>query len=219
MKSWTVLASAVLVLSIIHNCEAAVVIDLEAEHGDGFDARNAHWRSNAWGKKAVWLRDDGDYLTIHICVPRKTEVAVEQIWFSNDGWKKTAVIYIDGIKIGDFNTTDNSYFGFSWNTFRYAGPYGVVPFLAPGRHTIDVVMWKSMSMDPWGIEIDQVVHSSLLIDQVKLWCGTDFTKEELMCKDDEDITGRNVTPKDKDKYREKESKVYHFPGEFNEDRR
>ncbi|KAK7491840.1 hypothetical protein BaRGS_00016859 [Batillaria attramentaria] len=197
MKSWTVLASAVLVLSIIHNCEAAVVIDLEAEHGDGFDARNAHWRSNAWGKKAVWLRDDGDYLTIHICVPRKTEVAVEQIWFSNDGWKKTAVIYIDGIKIGDFNTTDNSYFGFSWNTFRYAGPYGVVPFLAPGRHTIDVVMWKSMSMDPWGIEIDQV----------KLWCGTDFTKEELMCKDDEDITGRNVTPKDKDKYREKENKT------------
>nr|KAG5703191.1 hypothetical protein BaRGS_027356 [Batillaria attramentaria] len=165
------------------------VVYFEAEDGTGFEADYSHWRSNARGRKAVWLRKDGDYLTIDFCLPRDTEVAVEEVRFSSDGWAKMGAIYIDGTPMGTFNTTDNSNRGFNWNDFHSAGPFSdVVPNLQPGRHQLEAVLVKSMPTDKWGIEIDQV----------RLFFGIDVTKDELLCP-----IARSLERKDNDKYRKK----------------
>ena len=78
------------------------VLSLQAEHGFGFSPERVHWRSNArtWQKRqTVWLKEDGEYLTIAICLPRQAEVEVESVRFSSDGWKKEAAVLIDGKEV------------------------------------------------------------------------------------------------------------------------
>lgn len=78
--------------------------------------------------------------------------------------------------MGTFNTPDNTNSGRNWNVFNTKGPFKTV-FLGAGRHYIELVI--TMTMDPWGIEIDQIM----------MWFGGRFTEQQLRC----DISGTGTS--------------------------
>ena len=77
---------------------APAVFDVQAEEGQGFDPANVHWRSNAEGKQAVWLRND-ERLNFTFCLPADDNITVLEIRFSSDGAEKEGAVLIDGTEV------------------------------------------------------------------------------------------------------------------------
>lgn len=83
----------------------AVVLDFHAEAAVGFSPTRLRWRSNARGPpgsggRTVWLKEDRESLSFAICLPRASEVQVQEVRFSSDGWKKEGAVMVDGEEVG-----------------------------------------------------------------------------------------------------------------------
>ena len=49
--------------------------------------------------QAVWLHRDGAMINFLVCLPEASEVEVEQVTYSSDGWEKTAVVRVDSQQV------------------------------------------------------------------------------------------------------------------------
>ncbi|KAK7113070.1 uncharacterized protein [Littorina saxatilis] len=142
----------VLVLGLLSKVHGSPV-DFQAESGEGFQVPSIHWRSNAEGRQAVWLRN-AEVLSINICLLQDDEVTVDSVRFSRDGNEQEAVVSIDGQEVGSFNTTGTTNGGLQWNVFNNTETvFDTLPLTA-GQHAIEVTLRNAT--DSWGIEIDQI---------------------------------------------------------------
>ena len=71
---------------------------IEAEDGYGFSADSVHWRSNAEGKKTVWLRKD-ENLRFNFCLPASDNITLEEIRYSTDGLEMEGAVLIDDSEV------------------------------------------------------------------------------------------------------------------------
>ena len=131
------------------------------------------WRSNALGSASLHVFK-GDTINIDICLSGPTEIALDDIVYSNDGKKDILRVSVDNDKIVETIVTAGNDLGWGklWNDHKSTGPIAQPTKLAAGRHTLSISVEDA---DCYGTELDTLFFSlDVDIADSSLWCGSEL---------------------------------------------
>ena len=76
------------------------LLQLEAEDGVGTNsAQHISVRGNASGSRTLWLEDEGDEVTVPVCLPWRDLLQVMEVRFSVDGPAALVSVFVDSIEV------------------------------------------------------------------------------------------------------------------------
>ena len=151
-------------------------LGIEAEEMDVTNG-SVHYRSRASFLETVHLYK-GSNLTFDICLMSKTALYVRNVVYSNDGLGDKIAIYVDNLKMGDFDIIPFKARGMGWNTFGSSGSFPTMAVLSEGRYKVILTV---VSADKHGVEIDLltlgIVNTSQSVPSLKCmaFCFDDIT--------------------------------------------
>ncbi|KAK6184553.1 hypothetical protein SNE40_007003 [Patella caerulea] len=139
----------ILVLSTLGSC-GGKILRIEAESAKGNNPKR--YRSNASNGEDVWLHR-GAMLSFSFCLIRETNASINNVMFSNDGGADTCSVELNGVEVGEFESTAGSDGGLLWNVFKSSGSLGSSMTLESRWNTITLLVNFA---DDYGIEIDHI---------------------------------------------------------------
>lgn len=143
-------------------------------------------RLNATGEESINF-NQGQFIHVYFCLRADSEVAVDNIRYSNDGGSDMFEVSIDGVLLGNVVTSETSQGGMLWNNFLSSGQLGPSLKLSSGYHVITI---NFTSTDFYGVEIDSVVvrvEDKYLEEELfkcALFCLKDSVYENGPARDD-----------------------------------
>ncbi|XP_021375023.1 uncharacterized protein LOC110464240 [Mizuhopecten yessoensis] len=143
-------------------------------------------RLNATGEESINF-NQGQFIHVYFCLRAESEVAVDNILYSNDGGSDMFEVSIDGVKLGEIVTPEHSQNGLLWNNFLSSQQVGPSLTLSSGYHVISI---NFTSTDFYGVEIDSVfvrVEDRFLEEELfkcSLFCLKDNMYDNGPARDD-----------------------------------
>lgn len=150
----------ILTFILLHSLSEGCQWSIEAEQG--ITNGTITYRGGTSNKLTVRL-SEGQYIIWGFVTESSCMLQVLSVEYTNDGLSDTITLYVDGQKVGSFDTKSQSDHGLLWNEPVSSGPIGNQITLSSGDHTVKLAATK---MDKYGIEVDRVTLALICINDV-----------------------------------------------------
>ncbi|KAL3832618.1 hypothetical protein ACJMK2_024248 [Sinanodonta woodiana] len=141
---------AVFLLRLVSSDEIHSIF--EAENANTLEQKQVIFRSKASGKASLKM-SKGQKASIEFCLTKQTDLAVQDVWYSNDGATDLIIVAVNNKKLGSVVSEPNNKEGEGWNIFKSNGPLDSVINMPDGKHELSLYVEDA---DEYGVELDKI---------------------------------------------------------------